>query len=279
MQGKLAYACGQCLPCRINRRRLWTHRMILESMKHGDSCFVTLTYDDDHLPEGSTLVPKDTQDFLKRLRWCLEPRKLRYFLVGEYGDETQRPHYHAAFFGIGVTDASLINEAWGKGHTFTGVLTEDSAQYVAGYVCKKMTNKDDPRLKGRYPEFARMSRRPGIAAVAIDEIANVLDTKYGKELVAETGDVPQSLKYGRKSMPLGRYLRGKLREKLGAAEEFKTRAKEAYALQMCELFKNCFDDPQNRKKSYRAILVSKNKQKVLNLESRTKIFSNKKGKL
>ena len=88
-----AFPCGQCLPCRLNRRRTWTHRIMLEAMCHGDNAFVTLTYEDDNV---RSLVPKDPQDWLKRIRKAVEPLRLRYYLVGEYGDISERPHYHVA---------------------------------------------------------------------------------------------------------------------------------------------------------------------------------------
>ena len=102
-RGVEAYGCGQCLPCRVNRRRIWTHRVLLEAIKSSESSFITLTYDDENLPENGSLCPSHVRDWLKRIRKKVEPRKLRYFLVGEYGDETKRPHYHVALFGVGVS--------------------------------------------------------------------------------------------------------------------------------------------------------------------------------
>jgi len=174
MVGSVPAGCGQCMPCRINRRRLWTHRMMLESYKHAENSFLTLTYDDEHLPARGSLDPSHTQKWLKRFRKAIAPRKVRFYLVGEYGDQSQRPHYHAALFGVGPDGIVVNNEycsvpdivsrTWGKGHVMLGSLTSASAQYICGYVTKKMTSKFDPRLNGRYPEFARMSRRPGIGS-------------------------------------------------------------------------------------------------------------------
>ena len=108
-KGVLAAGCGQCLPCRINRRRKWTYRMLFEAMKHDHSAFITLTY--ENAPEFygvQTLDPEHTKRFIDRLRKRLKrdtslphyfPKKIRYFLVGEYGDESDRPHYHLALFG------------------------------------------------------------------------------------------------------------------------------------------------------------------------------------
>jgi len=163
VKGITPYPCGQCLPCRLNRRRLWTHRLLLEQRCHEFSSFATLSYSDDTIPVDGSLNPKHSQDWLKRLRFALgSARPLRYYLIGEYGDETFRPHYHAALFGLSHLEGDLLRETWGFGHTLLGTLTKESAQYICGYVTKKMTSHEDPRLGGRHPEFARMSRRPAI---------------------------------------------------------------------------------------------------------------------
>lgn len=197
---------------------------MLENLEHeGKSCFVTLTY----AGCPTDLDPSHTQRWLKRLRKALnvrEPTRLRYHLVGEYGENTQRPHYHAALFGLrpciggpvikGVCQCltcSDVRETWGYGHVHVGTLTRESAQYIAGYVTKKMTQRDDPRLNGRHPEFARMSLRPGIGATAMWNVASAL-MQYNLEY---KGDVPAVLDHSHRSYPLGRYLRSKLRTYVG----------------------------------------------------------------
>lgn len=229
MAGATPFGCGQCLPCRINRRRLWTWRMFYESQQHEDNCFVTLTYSDEHLPADGSLVIGDYQAWLKRLRFQLQPRRFRYFIVGEYGDQTSRPHYHACLFGVGVFDAGLIDSSWGKGLTATFEFNEFTAQYTAGYVVKKMTAKTDPRLQGRLPEFARMSLRPGIGAGAMQVLAAQLETDHGVELLESTRDVPTHLTIGRRRVPLGRYLRQKIRDHLNMPEGWNDPAKISYS--------------------------------------------------
>lgn len=221
--GGNAFGCGQCLPCRINRRRVWSHRITLEASLHEYSSFVTLTYSPEFLPAGATLVPEDITKFLKRLRKSIAPHKIRYFAVGEYGDKSERPHYHLALFGLGPLHAQVIADAWSVnktpiGHIVVGDLNQYSAGYVAGYVTKKMTSFDDERLNGRHPEFARMSTSPGLGADAMQEVANVLFTRAGCTSLANTGDVPAVLHSNGKFLPLGRYLRSKIREKIGHPE-------------------------------------------------------------
>ncbi len=73
--GAIPFPCGQCLPCRINKRRVGTYWLMLELFCHDLSCFVTLTYDDEHISENHSLVKRDVQLFMKRLRKAFEPRK------------------------------------------------------------------------------------------------------------------------------------------------------------------------------------------------------------
>lgn len=282
----LPFGCGQCLPCTISRRRIWANRITLESFKHAKNSFVTLTYDDEHLPPGGSLEPRDLQLFLKRLRNQFQS-KLRFFACGEYGDVSQRPHYHAAIFGCGVEDADKIERSWHHGHTFTGELTPDSAKYIAGYVTKKMTNPENPHhaylLSGRHPEFARMSNRPGIGAFAVGEIADTLTQPAGCDALAEIGDVPHALTVGGKSFPLGRYLRRKLREKLHFPE---TKTPEVslnrWKAEVQELQRNFIESKKTTSKhtsqieAFKQFLIDENAQKVLQLETRNKIFSQKK---
>lgn len=275
IQGIQPYGCGQCLPCRLNRRRLWSHRLMLESYFHEESCFVTLTYDQENLPHGNTLVPKHPQDWLKRLRRN-SSRKIRYFLVGEYGDDTQRAHYHAALFGVGYSHSELIRQSWGKGHVHIGDLTEKSAAYIAGYVTKKMTSPDDPRLNGRYPEFARMSLKPGIGAASVAKLTEFVTSEHGSNDLIRTGDVPSQLRHGKKMYPLGRYLRRKIREYAGFKEIGGQEIPKLQRFQeMSELLEAALAEPKNRSKTFGEILLEKNSQKVLNLEAKSKIFKKK----
>lgn len=177
--------CGQCIGCRLEKSRQWAIRCVCEQQMSDESCFITLTYDDDHLPRSCSLVPDDLQKFFKRLRRYLEyhnEMSIRFFACGEYGEQFQRPHYHAIIFGwypsdvkpIGFSPAACtgsngyyisecLTSLWPFGyHIVTGVSFESCA-YVARYVTKKITGPgSDEYYDGRVPEFVRMSRRPGI---------------------------------------------------------------------------------------------------------------------
>jgi len=107
----LKVPCGQCIGCRLERSRQWAIRCLHESGLHERNCFITLTYDDEHLPEGGTLVKQDWQLFIDRLRKRFRT-KVRYFHCGEYGEQTRRPHYHAILFGHDFDDKTL----WKRNH-------------------------------------------------------------------------------------------------------------------------------------------------------------------
>lgn len=222
--GAVSYPCGQCTPCRVNRGRLWAHRLILEGMRHGSNTVATLTISNDWGPPTNSLRPTQVQRWLKRLRKALAPREVRYFLVGEYGDQFGRPHYHVILYNVDpVVDANTIRQTWGQGHVHLDSLTWESAAYTCQYVLKKMTKSDDyteTYLQGRHPEFSRMSRRPGIAAHLMETLASRCTDAATAKAIGTSMDVPTVLQHGRRTLPLGRYLRRRLRmELLGTAKD------------------------------------------------------------
>jgi hypothetical protein len=180
--------------------------------------------------------------------------ELRFYAVGEYGTKTQRPHYHYCLFGFppcldlvrqkylmqnkcwrpcNCRHCSFITSVWDYGHIMLGDLTHDSAQYVAGYVTKKMTSdKTDFQqkfLQGRHPEFARMSNRPGIARGYVDKIIHSLHNQS----IDSSCDLPISLSHGGKRRPLGRYMRNMLKKEYGFDDEDSLRQLETQLWFMC----------------------------------------------
>lgn len=174
---------------------MWALRCYHEASQHRDNCFLTLTYNDMHLPKHGTLVPDHFTNFMKRLRKKIEPVKIRFYGCGEYGEKTSRPHYHNIIFGYDFPDkklhkvsprgdrlytSDLLNSIWTDpqtklpiGHALIGDVTFESAAYVARYCTKKINGeqaathyqKVDPdtgEIIRLVPEFPRMSRRPGI---------------------------------------------------------------------------------------------------------------------
>lgn len=196
-------ACGQCIGCRIAKRDSWAFRCYAESRMYRENSFVTLTYDNDNIPTHGSLNYSDVQSFHHRLRKRLGP--FRFFVVGEYGEQTLRPHYHALYFGLSFPDAvksnsvyskhdvfesKLLSDCWGKGQCSIGSVTYESARYCAVYTTKKITGdlaelhysrliKETGELVQVDPEFARMSLKPGIGASWFD--------KYYPEVLAHKG--------------------------------------------------------------------------------------------
>lgn len=166
--------CGGCTGCKKAKAQAWTLRCLLEMQDHKEATFVTLTYDENCLPE--TLQRRDLQLFIKKLR-RRKSDKLRFFACGEYGEKRHRPHYHAILFGCGaITDRTKIQMAWGQGHTTIEQVTPRRIAYTAGYVQKKYDaesplrteyiNYETGEIYQWQEPFIQMSRRPGIGGNA-----------------------------------------------------------------------------------------------------------------
>lgn len=162
-------------------------RIMHEAQMHDRNCFITLTYDDEHMPEDGSVDVRDWQLFAKRLRQ--EKGKFRYFHCGEYGTDLGRPHYHACLFGLDfradrvrvkksdsgadVDRSPDLERIWGKGICAVGNLEMGSALYVAKYVTKKITGSEAGAHYGdRRPEYCSMSRRPGLGRSWFDQFAS-----------------------------------------------------------------------------------------------------------
>lgn len=150
----LRVRCGRCVGCRMITARSWAIRCWHESLLHDVSSFVTLTYNDDNCDSEKSLDHRDCQLFIKRLRKRCD---VRFFLCGEYGPRTLRPHYHALLFG--VSPELPLEDIWGLGFVTSELVTPARVSYVTGYVIK-----DSPVPKGRRKPYRQMSRRPGIGA-------------------------------------------------------------------------------------------------------------------
>lgn len=186
-------ACGRCIGCRLEYSRQWAIRMYHESSLYPRNCMLTLTLDDDHLPPDGGLDKTLFPGFMKRLRKKFGAGP-RYFHAGEYGDQFGRPHYHAILFNFDFDDkvpfkvrngyqtylSESLSKLWKFGLHEIGSVTFESAAYCARYVVKKITGDEadahytrcDPDTGEFFrvqPEFATMSRRPGIGQPWLDK--------------------------------------------------------------------------------------------------------------
>lgn len=204
---ELKLPCGQCIGCRLNHAEGWAVRMVHEAQKHGENSFLTLTYADEHLPQNGSLNYEHITLFIKKLRKVLSKTlyhgKIKYYRVGEYGENLARPHYHIILFGFDFSAklrykntenekilwrtkngnqyyiSSLLTDLWSYGHAEIGAVNYNTAMYVAKYVTKKVTG---PRKLEHYlradsqgelhqlePEKSSMSRRRAIGREWLEE--------------------------------------------------------------------------------------------------------------
>lgn len=182
----ISIPCGGCIGCRTRKMEEWGVRCTHEAQMHERSSFITLTYDDEHLPDDYSVRPRILQLFMKKLRKSLVS-KIRFFGVGEYGEENLRPHYHALIFGYDFSSdrkhwkdtpdgplytSEALEKVWGNGFCTIGSVDAKSARYCAGYTLKKIGGdkaashylRHHPKghLVAVLPEFHRASNRPGI---------------------------------------------------------------------------------------------------------------------
>lgn len=184
---EVAIPCGGCIGCRLEKVDAWGFRCMAEASCHDNNHFVTLTYSDEFLPVDESLDHRDWQLFAHRLR--KRCGSFRFFMCGEYGENTNRAHYHALLFGVDLPDlvkcnsvysnhdlfeSELLTEVWGKGFTTVGQVTHASAKYVASYVMKRVSEELEAERYAwvtRYGEavvrkqpYGKMSLKPGIGA-------------------------------------------------------------------------------------------------------------------
>lgn len=201
--------CGQCIGCRLEKSRQWAIRCVHEAKMNVNNCFITLTYDNDHLPENKSVSKYECQTFFKRLR-RLTNAKITYYVCGEYGESCRvcgksqrlcscgrgkfqkgygRPHYHACIFGYDFQDkipapwggqkggnklyvSPTLEALWKKGIHSIGEVNFETAAYIARYCTKKLNGQRAIEYEGREPEFALMSRRPAIGKTFLDKYQN-----------------------------------------------------------------------------------------------------------
>ena len=205
--------CGHCVGCAIDISRDWSYRMMCEKESSKNAWFLTLTYDEEHLPNNHQLNKKHLDDFIKKLRnyyYDLGLDNIRYYACGEYGSKTARPHYHMIVYNLPLTPLEftsfgvkyksshkyktvgqsidktplyqfdLLNDLWQKGFVVVGEVTVNSCAYVARYVNKKRMSgvkNEDLKKKGIVPEFNCMSRMPGIGVPYYEKHYDEIITK------------------------------------------------------------------------------------------------------
>lgn len=184
--------CGKCYACLANNRAQWIFRLLCEFYANKLALFVTLTYDEKHLPYSTQVgedtiffsidgrypgkdvngyVPsvckRDVQLFIKRLRKSIEPEKCRYFVTAEYGTKTKRPHYHMLLFLQTYEREKYYNaveNAWPFGHVDFGDCEPASIAY-----CTKYCLKDTQTPIGASKPFRLMSSKPSLGDIGYQQ--------------------------------------------------------------------------------------------------------------
>ena len=155
-----------------------------------------------------------------RLRQAIKPATVRFFLVGEYGEQSLRPHYHLSVFGAGALTPlgkSLFQDhvarTWKFGHVLVADFSPATAAYVSGYIVKNLVDRMNPLIARLAPVFTRQSLKPGLGATFMNLVARSLDTRTG------THALPAAVRVGSKTIPFDRYLLQKLRDASGLSRE------------------------------------------------------------
>lgn len=205
----LVLPCGQCVHCRLQNARQKAIRATHEASLYENNCFITLTYNNENLPQNGSIDPKHVQEFMKKLRrrfdgtylykdQLLPKIEIRSMGCAEYGERLSRPHYHLCLFNFDFKDkyphrmsgndwskekhlayrSELLEELWTYGYSEIGTLTFESAAYVARYISKKINgDKKDEHYGNRLPERSvAVSNRKGIGLPFLE--------KYHQEMLA-----------------------------------------------------------------------------------------------
>lgn len=179
--------CRQCYGCRVRKTIDWALRCTHELQAHkGVGVFLTLTYDNENIPSDGGLVKSHLRSFHDSLRKRIKPSNYKYFQCGEYGDKTNRPHYHLLLFGFDFPDKTLwstnrmghkyyrskiLEKSWKKGNCMIAELNYQTACYTARYCQKKITgdaakehytrfDSDTGEIFEVLPEFHTQSNKP-----------------------------------------------------------------------------------------------------------------------
>lgn len=325
------HPCGQCTFCRINSKREWISRLLLEAACHPYNQFWTLTYEEESLPtccapqpaadrqsgvqgeaghgngtqrqtdsadglhlpgpqqrreldsatnQLGTLFQPDLARFFKRLR--RRHGQFRFYAVGEYGERLGRPHYHVLAFGIALSPESL-RDVWGMGHVHIGNVEAASINYCVEYALKREKREALIDLR-RQPEFAVMSRNPGIGAYALSEIRQAI--MRSQPLPSGELLIPDYFTLLGKKYPVPRFLRNMLEDEgfLYAPKAVREHindkavlqallARSALARSEFKKYEILFDTEENEEYiQLAASNFNELRQRIRNAEARQKLF-------
>lgn len=158
--------CGKCAFCIKKVIDSWCVRLQHEMEVSSSAFFLTLTYNDEHLPEGAELSKRDLQLFIKRLR--KKNPGIRYFAVGEYGTEGGRPHYHVILFNL--IDLELVTSSW-RDNEGNEIGFVSGSRCTMGRIRYTVSYMAVPQVMHRgQPPFRLMSRNPGLGKSYVEKM-------------------------------------------------------------------------------------------------------------
>lgn len=243
------FPCGQCQNCRINKRRDWQSRLLLEAATHEYGVFVTLTFADVGTPQ--VLRRDHLHSFRKNLYKSVP--SFRYFGAAEYGTKTGRAHYHLHIFSDCIISERQLREAWPCGLIHIGDTEPASIDYVLGYLLKDRKLVRWP-IELRFPEFRVYSQGMGKNALS--------------HLLIDGTELPREFKVFGRKWPIGRYLRDRAK-KMG----YTVSEREAVTLERLEAqaMRSVLSNPslsaEEVEKAYQDFALNK-KQKSLQLQQK-----------
>lgn len=130
--------CGQCKECRINDTRSWyvRSRFELKKKERPFHYFLTLTYNDESLPEDGFCSKEHLKKFLNNLNTSFS-LYMRYYACSDYGSINNRAHYHAILCTTVKLRQAQVERIWKKGFVYLKTLNDKNLKYVLRYTVKK----------------------------------------------------------------------------------------------------------------------------------------------
>lgn len=246
--GVINVPCGKCIECRRTYIDGWAFRLEneLKASTTKKAHFLTLTYNDVELynPENKLITENGEFNinynhhrlYMQRLRRCLPDSQIKYFTAGEYGEKSDRPHFHSIIFNA---DEQAILNSWIYGNVHFGSVSEDSIRYCLKYALKRVARvkKSDYIEKNQFrnPEKSLISKGLGIEYTTKPQIKRYYADDIQRAVKRENGKIQSLPRYYREKFYTKAQLRIRTSEAIkslaGKETPEKLRHRQATAIQ------------------------------------------------